>query len=173
MNTKAISTQSNNARALTFDFAHIYHLLLSKAWLIILAVVLMLLAAVGYLAWAPKVYESRAVIEVAQETPEVKNIQDFNADGAGDTKGPEVLKTIEQALMSETLFLRVIKVNGLDKDPLFAPPKKDGSSYLDAELIARFAGKVSVKVRRGTRLVDVTVSDIDPQAGPTAYRLTG
>jgi len=145
----------------TFDFAHFFHLLLSKAWVIILTVIVILCAAVAYLTWAPKIYESRAVIEVEQETPRVNNIQDFNADS--DTKSPEILKTIEQALLSETLLLQVVKANGLDKDPLFAPPKKDGSAYLDTELVARFASKVNVKVRRGTRLIDVTVGDIDPQ----------
>ena len=63
----------------TFDFAHLYHLLLSKAWVIILFVVLSLFAAIAYLMWAPKIYESRAVIEVEQETPRVNNVQDFNA----------------------------------------------------------------------------------------------
>jgi polysaccharide biosynthesis transport protein len=61
------------------------------------------------------------------------------------------------------LLLQVVKSNGLDKDPSFAAPKKDGSPYLDTELAGRFASKVNVKVRRGTRLVDVTVDDKDPQ----------
>jgi succinoglycan biosynthesis transport protein ExoP len=146
--------------SLNFDFIHYYHLLFSKAWVIILFVVLGLSAALGYLAWAPKIYESRAVIEVAQETPRVNNIQDFNADV---DNAPEALKTIEQALMSQTLLLQVIKANGLAKDPLFAPPKKDGSAYLDTELADRLQAKVVVKVRRATRLIDVTVGDTNPQ----------
>ncbi len=76
---------------------------------------------------------------------------------------PDVLKTIEQALLSETLLLRVVKANGLDKDPSFAPPKKDGSAYLDSELVAHFKSKVSVTLRRGTRLIDVIVEDTDPK----------
>ena len=116
-----------------------------------------------YLIWAPKIYESRAVLEVAQETPRIDNIQDFNAGEAGDTRSPEVLKTIEQTLLSETLLLQVVKANGLDKDPSFAPPKKDGSPYLDTELVARFNSKVNVKLRRGTRLIDIFVDDKDPQ----------
>ena len=66
-------------------------------------------------------------------------------------------------MLSETLLLRVVKANGLDKDPSFAPPKKDGSAYLDTELVARFKSKVNVMVRRGTRLIDVTVGDTDPK----------
>ena len=122
VNTKPVSTHLIDASTLTFDFAHLFHLLLSKAWVIILVLILMLCAAIGYPTWAPKIYESRAVIEVAQETPGVKNIQDFNGDGAGDA--PEVLKTIEQALLSDTLLLRVIKANGLDKDPVLLRQSK-------------------------------------------------
>jgi polysaccharide biosynthesis transport protein len=148
---------------LTFDFGHFFHLLLSRAWVIILIVVLSLCAAVAYLILAPKIYQSRAVVAVEQEAPRVDNIQDFNGDNPGDINAPEVIKTTEQALLSETLMLRVLKANGLDKDPLFAPPKKDGSPYLDSELAAQFKPKVSVVLRRSTRLIDVTVEDPSPK----------
>jgi polysaccharide biosynthesis transport protein len=162
VNTKNESTPLNGASGLTVDFAHLYHLLLSKAWVILLLLILSLSGAIAYLIWAPKIYESTAVIEVGQETPKVNNIQDFNTeDGVGDSA--DSLKTIEQALMSDTLLLHVVKANGLDKDPSFAPPKKDGSAYLDSELASRFKSKLNVLVRRGTRLVDVTVGDTDPK----------
>jgi succinoglycan biosynthesis transport protein ExoP len=160
VNTKAESISLNGAPGLTFDFAHLFRLLLSKAWVIILFIALSLSAAIAYLAWAPKIYESRAVIEVGQETARVNNIQDFNTDNASN---PDALKTIEQTLLSDTLLLQVVKANGLDKDPTFAPPRKDGSTYLDTELAGRFSSKVNVKVRRGTRLIDVTVGDTDPK----------
>ena len=151
----------NDASGLTFDFGHLYHLLLSKAWVIILFVILCLGAAIAYICWAQKIYASRAVIAVEQGAPKVNNIQDFNSDNA-DEKSADVLKTIEQALLSETLLLQVVKANGLDKDPSFAPPKKDGSAYTDTELVGRFGSKVNVKLRKGTRLIDVSVEDPDP-----------
>jgi succinoglycan biosynthesis transport protein ExoP len=163
VNTKAVSRPVSDAAEANLDFAHLYHLLLSKAWMIILFAVLGLGAAIAYLSWAKKIYSSRAVIEVEQQTPRVNNLQDFNADNAADINLPEVLKTIEQALLSETLLLRIVKANGLDKDPSFAPPKKDGSAYLDSELVARFKSKVKVTLRRGTRLIDVIVEDTDPK----------
>jgi polysaccharide biosynthesis transport protein len=152
----------NDASGLTFDFGYLYHLLLSKAWVIILFVMLCLGAAIGYICWAKKIYASRAVIAVEQGAPKVNNIQDFNSDAA-DEKTADVLKTIEQALLSETLFLQVVKANGLDKDPDFAPPKKDGSAYTDTELVGLFSSKVNVKLRKGTRLIDVSVEDPDPE----------
>jgi hypothetical protein len=64
--------------------------------------------------------------------------------------------------MSQTLLLRVVKANRLAKDPSFTPPKKDGSTYMDSELVARFKLKVNAAIRHGTRLIDVIVEDIDP-----------
>jgi capsular exopolysaccharide synthesis family protein len=150
----------NDAAASSVDFAHLYYLLLRRAWLIILFVFLSLSAAIAYLLRAPRIYESRAVLEVEQETPRVVNIQEINPE---DLKLPEVLKTIEQVLSSNTLLLRVVKANGLDKDLSFAPPKSDGSTYLDSELVGRFRSRVKIALRRETRLIDVIVQDTDPK----------
>ena len=136
--------------------------MLAKLWVIALFVFLSLSAAVAYLIWAPKIYESRAVIEVGAETPRVSNTQDFNTTNS-DNDSTDALKTVEQSLLSDTLLLQVVKVNGLDKDPSFAPVKSDGSAYLDSELVTRFKSKVSVAVRRGTHLIDIVVQDKDPQ----------
>jgi capsular exopolysaccharide synthesis family protein len=155
-----LSTPLNDAAASAVDFAHFYYLFLRKAWVIILFVFLSLSAAIAYLLRAPRIYESRAVLEVEQETPRVVNIQEINPE---DFKLPEVLKTIEQVLSSNTLLLRVVKANGLDKDPSFAPPKSDGSTYLDSELVGRFRSRVKVALRRETRLIDVMVQDTDPK----------
>jgi succinoglycan biosynthesis transport protein ExoP len=144
---------------LRFDFGYLSRLLLSKAWFIVLVVVVALSAAIAYLMIAPKIYESFATIEVQQEAQKVTNIQDINKE---DYKNSDALKTVEQSLLSDTLLLRVVKANGLDKDPKFAPPTKDGSAYSDIELAYLLKSKVSVLLRRGTRLIDVSVDDKDP-----------
>ena len=143
-----------------FDFGYVFHLLLRKAWLIILVTVLCLSAAVAYVMWAPKIYESTSVIQVQQEAQKVTNIEGINQD---DYKQSDALKTVEQSLLSQTLLLRVVRANGLDKDPDFAPPRKDGSAYSDVELAGLFSSKLAVLLRKGTRLIDVTVEDEDPQ----------
>jgi succinoglycan biosynthesis transport protein ExoP len=160
VDTQAPSPSLSDPPKLTLDFPHLYHLLLRKSWLIILCIVLSLLAAIAYLMYAPKIYDSRAVIQVEQETPKFVKIQDINPE---DFKSIEDLKTVEQALLSDTLLLRVVKANGLDKDPSFAPRKADDSSYLDSELVQRFKSKLVVALRRGTRLIDIVVQDRDPK----------
>jgi len=116
--------------------------------------------AIVYLTVTPKVYESRAVVEVEAQLPNVVNFQKINPE---EYKEPEDLKTIEQAFTSDTLLLRVIKANGLDMDPAFAPSKANSSGYLDSELVQRFRAKLSVALRRQTRLIDINVKDADPK----------
>jgi succinoglycan biosynthesis transport protein ExoP len=158
--TKLPSTTVSDNPMLKFDFGYLFRLVLSRAWVIILVILLTLSAAILYLIQTPQIYESRAVIQVQQEAQKVTNIQDINQE---DYKQADALKTVEQNLLSDTLLLRVVKANGLDKDPEFAPPRKDGSAYSDIELAEHFKSKLSVLLRRGTRLIDVTVDDKDPK----------
>ena len=143
---------------LRFDFGYLFRLLLSKWWLIFLLVVLAVCGAIAYLIVTPQLYESHAVVEVQQAAQKVTNIQDVNQE---DYKQADAVKTVEQSLLSETLLLRVVKANELDKDPTFAPPKKDGSPYADIELVYLFKPRLAVTLRRNTRLIDVSVLDTD------------
>ena len=142
------------------DFHRLANLLRAKAWIIATVICVTFLAAVGYIVWTPKIYVSRAVIQVPQETRKVFNISDESGD---KPETLDYLNTVVQAFTSRNLMLRVIETTGLGKDPGFAPPRKDGSPYTDIELANRMAQKVEISVRRGTRLVDVTVSDKNPQ----------
>ena len=160
MNTKTPSTISSDASAIRIDVAQLCRQLLSKSWLIILFVLLSLVPAGIYLMRTPPTYASRAVIQVDQEPQKVVDLQDREAE---DFKSEEDLNTIAQSLMSDTLTLRVIRANGLDKDPSFAPPKEDGSAYSESELVGLFHKKLFVTLRRGTRLIDISVQDTDPE----------
>jgi succinoglycan biosynthesis transport protein ExoP len=161
--TKGIPTQLVDVPTRSFGFAHFFGLLLSKAWLIVFFAAFSLLAAAIYLILAPKLYESRTAVEVEDKAPRISNVQDFETGNSGeqDLNLAETIKTIEQALTSNTLLLRVVKTNGLDKDLLFAPLKKDGSAYTDSELAERFKKRFKIANRRGTRLIDITVKDTD------------
>jgi polysaccharide biosynthesis transport protein len=142
------------------DFHRLANLLRAKAWIIATVICASFLAAVSYIVWTPKIYVSRAVIQVPQETRKIFNFPDESGD---KPETLDYLNSVVQAFTSRNLMLRVIKTTGLGKDPGFAPPRKDGSPYTDIELANRMAQKVGISVRRGTRLVDVTVSDKNPQ----------
>ncbi|MBV8101594.1 MAG: polysaccharide biosynthesis tyrosine autokinase [Verrucomicrobia bacterium] len=98
------------------------------------------------------------------ENARLNNFQDFDSGDSGteqDVNLDENIKTVEQAILNDTLLLGVLTSAGLEKDPSFAPPKKDGSVYLDSELVARFRPRVKTAVRHGTRLIDISVKDTD------------
>ena len=101
----------------------------------------------------PKMYESRAVIQVQQEPQKVVKISDVSEE---KPEANDYLNTVVQAFTSRKLMLRVVRASGLDKDPTFAPPKKSGSPYSEIELAELMSQKVDVSLRRNTRLVDIT-----------------
>ena len=151
--------QPNAPGPISLDFDRLLRPLVRHAWLPICGVILGGAAAAFLAARSPKIYAGREVVQVAQEAHQVI---DFKNDNTEDFKSSEVLKTIEQTLSAGSLLLRVVRVNHLERNADFAPPKPDGARYTDAELIERMEGKVSVNLRRGTRLIDIVVEDRDP-----------
>ena len=142
------------------DLARLGHVFLRRWWLAVLCAALGGAGAAYYLSRTPRIYAATAVLQLAQQGREIVKFQD--AAESEDYRSPEVVKTFEQVLTGGTLLLRVVQANHLAADPAFAPPKANGAPYLDSELIERMAAKVFVNVRRGTRLLDVSVEDRDP-----------
>jgi len=142
------------------DFERLFNLLRAKAWLIAVVAVVVVLAALVYVIRSPKIYESRALIQVEQSTQKVVNIAEVAQE---NPQTPDFVNTVVQALTSRKLLLRVVYACGLDKDPSFAPPKPDGRPYSEIQLADRLDSKVSVQLLRGTRLVELDVEDQSPE----------
>lgn len=154
------------------DLGAIIQILRRRARVIALWTLAALVVGIIYLLVTPKIYEAKTVVQVEQNERAVVS----TADVVPETYGtPEILKTFEQNLDSNALLLRVAKINHLDQDPRYTSErggllqplralfsKKAGGAPADAELIRRMEGRTSVKLRRGTRLVDVVVSAQDP-----------
>jgi uncharacterized protein involved in exopolysaccharide biosynthesis len=142
------------------DFQRLANLLRAKAWLIALVTCAIFAAALVYVLRTPKIYESRAVIQVSQESQKVLKIDNVSEEKPDST---DYLNTVVNAFTSRKLMLRVINAMGLEDDPTFAPPKKDGSPYNEIELANLMSRKVAISLRRNTRLVDVTAYDENPE----------
>ena len=142
------------------DLKRLIYLLRTKAWIIAVIAFVIFVAAAVYVGWAPKIYESRAVVQVHQEAQKIVNITDLSKD---KPETNDYLNSVAQAFTSRKLMLRVIRSTGLDKDPVFAPPKADGSPYTEIELADRMSEKVNISLRRNTRLLDITLSDTNPR----------
>lgn len=137
----------------------IYHLLMRRAWLISACVVVAAFAGMSYLARTPKLYAARTVVQVEQNETKVINIQSVTPE---DTSTAELLKTIEQNFMSKDLLLRTVKNSGLAENPRFFPAV--AARPPSEETLLTVAGNaLSVKLRRGTRLLDIVAQHADPE----------
>ena len=124
------------------DLQEIVHVLIEKAWLIIVFVIVGGVLGGAYITRSPRIYAAREVIQVEQAPQNVINIEDVNPE---ETQSGEIIKTIEQNLLSTTLLDRVAKSNALPGDG------------------AQLAGSVTAKIRPGTRLIDIVAEHQDPR----------
>ena len=108
----------------------------------------------------PPIYASTATILVEQAERKVVKIDDVETK---NLESLEYLNTVIQSLGTQLLMERVITTLKLDQDPDFTPPKPDGSAYTVSEIAASLGKKVNAKLRRLTRLIDITVEDTDPK----------
>lgn len=141
------------------DIRHLYHLLLQRWWLVACAVGLGLSLSLVYLIFTQKIYESRAVLQVEQADKKVVQMDDVREVNPSTL---DFMNTVVQALTSRNILLAVVEQNKLRSNEYFAPPRRDGRSYTDIEVADLLADKTTVKLRRLTRLVEITVEDRDP-----------
>jgi capsular exopolysaccharide synthesis family protein len=142
-----------------WDFRHLCRLMKERAYIIILSTLVCMAVAIAYLIAAPRIYSSRAVIYVEQRD---KKVVDIEAVDSEDLEAMEVMKTVEQSLSTDEMMLRVIIADNLRSVPEFAgadPSKKP----TDDQLIKALNQRVSIKVRRGTRLIDIITRSKDPK----------
>lgn len=140
------------------DFNGIFQEIGRKWWVILLCCIMTLTLAVAYIFKAKRIYSAKAVMEVQQEQTRPLAGTGF---GATDVKALEILKTIETKMGGEGMMLRIINSLHLGEDPTFAPPRE--FPYNDDELVFMLQKKATVALARGSRLIEITVEDTDPE----------
>jgi uncharacterized protein involved in exopolysaccharide biosynthesis/Mrp family chromosome partitioning ATPase len=175
-----------------FDFRRFWHSLVERIWIVALCVLAGLFLALGYLARTPNVYQGHTVLEVEFEEPTIITTEDPTARMRSMfLASQEALRTIEQNLTNQTLLARVIRSEGLAEDggrallgqgivsgaassatPNIGPSpgaSKTQSAIsvtsftpLEEALGRALAGTVKPVIRRGSRLIDLYVTNRDP-----------
>ena len=175
-----------------FDFRRFWHSLLERIWIVALCVLAGLFIALGYLARTPKLYQGHTVLEVEFQEPTLVTTDDSAARRSTFLASQEALRTIEQNFTNQTLLARVVRSEGLAQDDgraLFGGENTAGSSKpnptpttgpstdanktqsavgvttftpLEEALARGLAGMVRPVIRRGTRLIDLYVTNRDP-----------
>src|SRR5581483_11171234 len=167
------------------DFRRLWHTLVERIWILIVCTLAGIFLAIGYLARTPKLYQGHVVLEVEFAEPTVVASEDTASRMRSMfLASQEALRTIEQNLTNRSLMSRVVRAEGLADDEGRAlvggtkpGPTPAGSKTLksDATLSKETAftpmeqalgGALSTMIkpviRRGTRLIDVYVTNRDP-----------
>jgi polysaccharide biosynthesis transport protein len=149
----------------SFSVSYLVSILLRRLWLIVLCFVAGILLTVGYLAATPSLYESTAVIQVAQQEKHAYNSADSRGnDQSDDLRSDDSLHTIEQELQLSSLFEHVVSDPGIANDKDLLPGLGFKSANVPvAEIVTRLIKQTTVKLRHGTRLIDVSVEHPVPE----------
>ena len=151
-----ILEEGTSRKTLATDVHAVMEVLRSKALLIAICTVGAVLIAFVYTCFLPRVYSAQTVIQIAEEEQKVVKIDGVQSE---DLKSLEALKTFEQNVTSPEVLLRVIHNPELRNDPTFLPEVEHKS---DNALQKALAGHIDAKLRRGTRLIDITVNHRSP-----------
>lgn len=138
-------------------------LLVRRAWIIgACFLVALLLAAFYLLATTPR-FESVSVLQVEQRAQSVYTSADKGTQAEASDSDDTEIKTIEQALQLDGLFKSVVTDPAVLADPAFLPGFEKPSQNLSPEELAdKLKKATTVKLRHGTRLIDVTVDHPNP-----------
>jgi capsular exopolysaccharide synthesis family protein len=142
----------------SIDYRALYYILRERAWIIALCLLVAGLVTATILLRSPRIYASTTVLLVEQKEAKVVDIQRIQPE---DYQSLESLKTVEQTLQNKALLERVIETNHLAQDPRLVPIST-GKALTREQLVSKLAKMVEVRLRRGTRLIDITVEHADP-----------
>ncbi len=171
-----------------FDFRHFWHALMERLWVVILCLVAGLFLGFGYLARTPKLYQGHLVLEVEMADPSFITGEDAAMRMRSMfLASQDALRTIEQNLTNRSLLSRVVRSEGLADDggkallgqsitssssPAGASPAETSVADktvtapiytpLEDALGGSMVGMVKPIIRRGTRLIDLYVTNRDP-----------
>ncbi|MEP6637116.1 MAG: polysaccharide biosynthesis tyrosine autokinase, partial [Acidobacteriota bacterium] len=142
--------------ALATDLHVVLGVLRSKASLIAICVAGAVLLAFLYTCFIPRIYSAQTVIQIEQEEQKIVKIEGITSE---DLKSTEALKTFEQNVTSPEVLLRLVHNPEFRNDPTFLPEVEHKS---DNALQKALAKHIDAKLRRGTRLIDITVNHRSP-----------
>lgn len=138
------------------DLRRFWHTLLERIWIVALCLIVFMAAGAAYLFRAQVLYSSTATIQVEQtqqrifkENSQLENLQAL-----------DFLQTVVQSLKARPLLERVAESNSLAANPNFLSRKDDTREDPIMKALDR---AVTVKLRRGTRLIDINVVHHQPE----------
>lgn len=140
------------------DLRELVQLLAERWWLVLLAGIVAGAAAFHLMSEGKAYFSSRTVLQVAQEDQRLLGIEEVLRQ---DLRATETLNTIVANMKNTSVMLRVVRTNDLTTDPTFMPGNTNALTEERAAMI--LSGMVTCKLRKDTRLIDLTVTHQDPK----------
>lgn len=144
----------------TLDLGRLFHVVRKRLWLAGLVAAAFVGLAVLYLMVTPSVYQSSAVIYVEPKN-EGAVFSGIKGVKQASWETLDALKSMAEGIRNGAVILRVVERLDLRNDPGFLKPREGG--YTDAEIVEMVSKRVDAELRRGTRLIDVSVKDHSPE----------
>ncbi len=139
----------------SFDIQHLFYLVIRRLWIIALIVAIGMLIVIPQVVNKPRTYRSTGVLKVEQREQKVLNSENVAQELPGSI---EYLNTVISAITSRPVMLSVVRQEGLANNRNFNPERK----FPGDQIAAILASQVDAHLRKGTRLIEVSVTNRDP-----------
>jgi capsular exopolysaccharide synthesis family protein len=140
-----------------FNILYFASLVARWAWLLGGILLAALVLAFIYLRVATPYYQATTVVQVEQQQQHVFK-SDTGDNGSDDLKSDDILKTIEQNIQAPELFLKVASDPAILQDKnLYVGLSPHATPLSTSDLADTLAANTHVSLRRGTRLIDISV----------------
>lgn len=142
-------------------------IVMEKRWMILAFIVAFLAIGMAFLSKSPKIFQSKTTVEIDSE--QQKRIK---AEGSHSDEKPteEMLKTIEQKMVSPALITTLLNHPELKDDPKFLSEVPRPAS--EGDLRGALEDRISTQIRAGTQLIDIMVEDRIPAMAQKIAHLT-
>ena len=169
----------NSMPTTTLELREVFSILRRRKGVILAGVLLGVSIAFVMALTAPKQFSATATIEVNKESGSALGLDDLSGTSSEVSTSDQVntdLLTHQAVIMSDNIALNVIKRLHLDTMPPYAPAADDSRPAQQANdhaldispqqrdrMLRMFHSGLSVKLVKGTRLMDVTFKDSQPR----------
>lgn len=142
--------------------------LLREKWWVIAFCLLGTLGLAGvYLLLKTPVYTAQAIVQVTEDAANIINIQAVDQE---NYKSDIALKSVEGAFSSDSLLVRVARLNKLAEEDAAFRSEPGGPPRTDAELAEIMQRKVDARLKRGSRSIEINFDSTNPERAAKVAR---
>ena len=153
------STESLSSGLPPFHIGRLLRVIRKRLWLAAVVAAVFVVLSIAYVLTATKIYQSSAVIYVDPKN-EGAAFNGLKGANQASWQTPDALESMAAGIRNGSVILRVVDTLDLRNNPEFLSPKEGG--YTDFEIVILVSQNVKAELRRGTRLIDISVKDKSP-----------